>query len=82
MVSIFDDFEEVSHLRDFFFYLDYLNNGTISFEELRTFFAELGVDTTNVEIETIISSLHLRQKGVITYTEFIAATVSREFYTN
>ena len=80
MVNIFDYKEEIQNLRHVFQYADYLNNGTINQEELKMFFDQLGVPTSEKEISGIISSMHLHEKGLITYSEFIAATVDREFY--
>lgn len=82
MVSIFNDSPEVSQLQNVFFYLDYLNNGTISWRELQTFLREIGEKTSDQEAKEIVESLHLRQSGVITYSEFIATTINKEFFTD
>ena len=82
MVNIFDYKDEIQRLRHVFHYADYLNNGTINQEEMKVFFEQVGVPTSEKQISEIISSMHLREKGLITYSEFIAATVDREFYEN
>lgn len=80
MVHVFDDNEDVIELKNVFFYLDYLNNGRITKKELRTFFLEYGEIISDKEIDEIILSLKLRTKGSITYTEFIAGTISPAFF--
>ena len=83
MVTVCDDPNgEIEDLRNVFFYLDYLNNGTISDKELGLFFKEIGEQKKESELKEIIDGLHLRQSGLITYTEFIAATIRKEFFTN
>lgn len=82
MVRVSDDHEEVKRLGNVFFYLDYYNNGNISQTELTAFFEEIGERKEGPEIECIIKSLFLRTPGIISYTEFIAATIHREFYTD
>ena len=48
--------------------------------ELRKVFTELGENLSDKELEEIIKSLELRTRGVITYTEFITATIDSSFY--
>lgn len=101
MVDMESDFEQMELSRKAFFYLDYTNNGIISFRELKTFFneieeeggfkgklnvCEMGADCqvskglTDDEIREILDDLQLRDEGVVSYTEFIAATIGREFF--
>lgn len=82
MVNLNDHLPEIQHLRHVFFYLDYLNNGVITQQELNSFFKESCKEEniSDHELAEIVESLHLRQKGVISYTEFIAATIERKFF--
>jgi len=80
MVSILHQRPEVLQVKPLFFYIDYLYNGTINQKELHTFFKELNKPRSLEEIEKIINSLHLQQSTIVTYTEFIAATVTESFY--
>lgn len=80
MVSLNDDLKEVQELRYVFFFLDYLNNGVITGAELRSFFAEVGEEISEHELNELVDSLYLRHQGVISYTEFVAATIERSFF--
>ena len=71
---------DVLRLKDAFFYFDVLDNGILGLNELRKVFTELGEDLSDKELEEIIKSLELRTRGVITYTEFITATINSSFY--
>ena len=82
LVMIHDDTKEVNDLREAFFYIDALNNGLIVGEEIKKAFQEMGMNIDEYEIEEIMSSLELRIKGVITYTEFITACIDSSFYRN
>jgi len=80
LVMVYEDEPQVSHLKDAFFYLDILDNGVINREELLKLYSDLGQTPSEVEIDEIIGSLELRTAGVITYTEFVTATVDSSFY--
>ena len=73
---------QVMSLRDAFFYIDVLNNGVLTTMELRKIFDELGEEIADKELEDILKSLELRTRGVITFTEFISATIPNHFYSN
>ena len=80
MVNINDDLPAVKDQRYVFSFLDYLNNGVITKLELKTFFSEVNEPITDEELDTIIESQFLRSSGMISYTEFIAATLERSFF--
>jgi calcium-dependent protein kinase len=71
---------DVLRLKEAFFYVDVLDNGILGMSELRKVFSELGEELSDKELEEIIKSLELRTRGVITYTEFITATINSSFY--
>lgn len=80
MVHIFDDNPDVIQMKHVFFYFDYLNTGVISKKEFQTFFTEYGELISDKELEEIIYALKLKAKGNITYTEFIAGTITISFF--
>lgn len=80
IVMIHEDDPRVMELKDAFFYLDVLNNGVINKDELMKIYLELGESPSEKEMEEIIDSLELRTIGVITYTEFVTATIDSSFY--
>ena len=80
MVSIFDDHQDLADVQHAFFYLDYLHNGTINHDELKQFFADIGAEHSDEEVDAIMQDLHLREKSLITYTEFVAAVVNPTFF--
>lgn len=82
MVMIHDESPEVLKLKDAFFYIDALNNGVLVDEEIKKVFKELGESITEEEIDDITESLELRVKNIITYTEFITATIDESFIRN
>lgn len=57
MVQICNDSEEVSALKNVFFYIDYLNNGRLTKYELLQFFKEQESEVTEKELEEIIQNL-------------------------
>lgn len=83
LVMIHDDTKEVNELKDAFFYIDSLNNGVINAEEIKKAFQDIEhVTITDEEVLEIISSLQLRMKNIVTYTEFVTACIDESFYRN
>jgi calcium-dependent protein kinase len=82
MVMIHDEDPEVLKLRDAFFYIDALNSGILVGEEIKKVFKELGEEITDEEVYDITESLELRVKNILTYTEFITATIDEKFIRN
>lgn len=82
LVMIHDDSPQVMQLKDAFFYLDVLDNGVINDDELKKAFTDLGEEISDREITEIIHGLELRTTNVITYTEFVTATIDGNFYKN
>lgn len=73
---------EISSLVDAFMYIDKDLSGTLSADEIGDIYSSMGMPITREEVEEIIDSLYFREKSVVTYLEFIAATLDREFYRN
>lgn len=82
LVIIHNDAPEIKVLKDAFFYLDILNSGVITREELKRGFEDAGLIIPNSEINEIIKGLELRLTNVITFTEFVTACVDQSFYSN
>lgn len=47
---------------------------------MKTFFDEIGKELEDSDILKLIDNLHIQEEGEITYTEFMAATLGKEFY--
>ena len=60
--------------------IDYLNNGVITKHELRQVFKDFEIPVSQDECDHIIARMFLRAEEVITYSEFIAATISKRFF--
>ena len=73
IVSTHKGLHEIKNLRKIFFYVDYLNNGAITFAELKVFLEEVGYNCTDKVIQTMIDEMWLKEEGIITYTDFCAA---------
>lgn len=73
---------ELSGLIDAFMYIDKDLSGTLSADEIGDIYSSMGMPLSREEVEEIIDSLYFREKSVVTYLEFIAATLDREFYRN
>lgn len=83
LVMIHDDTKEVNNLKDAFFYVDSLNNGVINADEIKKAFHDIGhEDISDEEIQEIITSIQLRMKNIVTYTEFVTACIDDSFYRN
>ena len=57
-------------------------SGTISATEIEDIYKKFDIKLREGEIEEIIDSLYFKEKAVVTYLEFIAATLDKEFYKN
>lgn len=68
-------------LKDMFLSLDVDNDGTLTVEELQKGIEKAGItDISDSLMEMIITEVDSNVSGVIDYTEFIAATLSRKQY--
>ena len=65
-----------------FQYIDQDYSGTVSKEEISAVYDKFGIKLKEGEIEDIIDSLYFKEKALITYLEFIAATLNKDFYCN
>ena len=65
-----------------FKYMDQDYSGTVSKEEISAVYDKFGIKLREGEIEDIIDSLYFKEKALITYLEFIAATLNKDFYCN
>jgi len=59
--------------------MDYLNNGVLTKMEIKQCYRDHDMTLSDEEGEEIIASMFLRVKGVITFTEFAAATLGSKF---
>jgi len=72
--------QQIAELRDAFFAIDTDHSGTISMEELEKALIKRGVPTDKVE--AIFSTVDQDRTGVISYSEFLAASIrQRQFLT-
>ena len=76
------DSEEVMKLCDVFRYMDQDLSGTLSAREIEAIYEKFNIKLRDGEIEEIIDSLYFKEKALVTYLEFIAATLDKEFYRN
>ena len=65
-----------------FRYMDKDFSGAISAAEIEEIYKKFNIKLQDGEIEQIIDSLYFKEKAVVTYLEFIAATLDKEFYRN
>lgn len=82
MTHIYGYIEEAENLRFIFMYLDYLNNGAITSNELQAFFSEFNEELEYQEAMDIINSLSVKGKEVITFKEFLTGCINPEYYRN
>lgn len=80
IVMTHDHSPEVINLKNAFMYLDLLNDGIIRADELKKAFQEHEIDISDREIQEIIDSLECRTPNVVTYLEFVTATLPSSFY--
>ena len=81
MVGIFFECQEVKELTKSFYCCDYLNNGLITSLELENLFDETKQKSTPEDINNIIENLQLKTFKAITFSEFIAGTAGKSFFT-
>ena len=72
------DSKEVEEMQAVFTYLDEDFSGSLSPEEIRQVYARHGIELSSQEVDQLVDSLYFRERAVITYLEFIAATLSPE----
>jgi calcium-dependent protein kinase len=63
-------------LKNYFYQLDKKNNGTLSLEDLKEGFNEMGINVSDEELNSICEGLDFHKDGKINYSEFLAAMVS------
>ena len=80
LVKINIDHAEFAKRGRVFCLIDYLNNGVITKHELRQVFKDFEIPISQEECDQIIARMFLRAEEVITYSEFIAATISKRFF--
>lgn len=80
MVQAFNDAEEIALIKDLFLSLDDDFSGTLEKGEILKLFKMGGQEITVKEVENIIDSIYFKEKGLLTFTEFEAAVLDREFY--
>ena len=80
MVQSFHDHEELSTLVKVFNALDTDYSGTLQKNEIMKLYIDRGVEITEEEVEDIIDSLYIKEQGIISFLEFKAANLDRDFY--
>ena len=80
MVKLFSDSLEVREATECFYCCDYMANGVITAMELEHMFEQAHVSHSFEQINRVINSVFLKRENVITYTEFVAATVKYSFF--
>lgn len=73
---------QIKKLYHVFSYIDKDLSGTISASEIEAVYKKFDIKLRDGEIEEIIDSLYFKEPAVVTYLEFIAATLDKEFYRN
>ena len=73
---------EVANRINVFRFMDKDFSGAISATEIEEIYKKFDIKLREREIEEIIDSLYFKEKAVVTYLEFIAATLDKEFYRN
>lgn len=82
MVSIYYDHEEVVTRKRLFTLIDTQKDEVLSAQELADAFTETGLECSVAEAERIILGLHSRTVGVLTFTEFVSASLSPSFFSD
>jgi calcium-dependent protein kinase len=80
MVKIFSDNREIKEKVTMFYCCDYLNNGIITQLELEHLFKDAGLKPAPGEIKSMVDTLFLKTEDVITYSEFLAGMVNKDFF--
>ena len=80
MVQTFDEEEMVERIYNAFLYFDKDFSGTIQAEEIADMYRNLGYEMNNSTIENIVDSLYLKEKGIITFMEFVAGTLGYSYF--
>jgi calcium-dependent protein kinase len=73
---------EVQKIVNVFNYMDQDFSGSVSAREIEAIYEKFNIKLRDGEIEEIIDSLYFKEKALVTYLEFIAATLDKEFYRN
>ena len=72
--------ERVIQQKKAFFYVDILNNGVLTWKELKNTFSEFHEDISDIDTDQITKSLELRSHNAILLTDFVAASIEERFY--
>merc|ERR1711988_1757698 len=71
--------KEIEDLKATFLEADVNNDGTLTFDEIKSILAQHNVEVMN-EMEQVMKDIDSDKSGVIEYTEFLAATMDRKQY--
>lgn len=80
MVQAFNDAKELRRVNSIFMAIDQDYSGTLSLFELKKLFKDFGQELTDREVEGIIDSLYITEKGAVTFLEFQAGLLEKSFY--
>lgn len=73
--------DQIKQLRELFNRFDSNNTGTLTVEEIKTVFKQIGLHITEEEMQKIWKGLMFHNETKINYTEFLAATISSLSFT-
>ena len=73
---------EIQKICDIFAFIDTDFSGTLCTKEIEAIYSKFGIALREGEIEDIIDSMYFKEKAVVTYLQFIAACLNKEFYQN
>lgn len=73
--------DQIKQLRELFNRFDSNNTGTLTVEEIKTVFKQIGLNISEEEMQKIWKGLMFHNETKINYTEFLAATISSLSFT-
>jgi len=80
MLHAFEDEADISNLRDIFLSIDENFSGTIETDEIIKLASFVGITLSEEDAERIINNIYYNEKGVISFTEFEAGMVDKQFF--
>lgn len=82
MVKIFTDSRKVKKLSSLFHIFDSSNVGVLREKELKKLFENSDKKLTEEDLKRVVNSLYIYEKSGVSYSEFIAAMLPPQFFTN
>lgn len=82
MVQAFENDKELRRMNSIFLAVNTDFSGTLTFKELDNLYKGMGYALEKHEVEELIDSLYITEKGVITFLELKAGLLEEKFYTD